>query len=182
LETIAAMIATGAEITIERLQTLLDYWQSRLFLRDWDIKIELVRMSQMTSEECQGTCNFKVRNKAAFIQILSPIDYIDKRWVQDVERTLVHELLHLHFGPLHLPDEWSINNAEEQAINSIAKALIEEHRRADHDHDAPAEFRGAACSRVASLDQENGITRQGQGERRGGARGKRDHTYIARDT
>jgi hypothetical protein len=46
-----------------------------------------------------------------------------------MEKTLVHELLHLHFAPFAAPDGTPEDTAQEQAIDLIAKALVAEHRK-----------------------------------------------------
>jgi len=99
-------------------------------LNDWDIKIFIARERDMFNPGTQGGCRWELKNKMAIIKILDPVDYDpDIPWEQDMEKTLVHELLHLHFAPF---DKYEADCMEgivmEQAIDAIAKALVETKR------------------------------------------------------
>lgn len=115
----------------EQLIERLKYWQKKLNLSDWRIKINICRARDMR-EDCAGSINWTLSNKMASISILDPIDYpTDVMEVQDMENTLVHELLHIHLAPLN--DDYSQNEHytlfEEWAICSIVGALIELERK-----------------------------------------------------
>ena len=114
----------------EQLQEKLKQWQERLRLQDWIVKVKIVRQREMQADR-QGEVEFNVHNKVAMIKIIDPIDYDD--WdKQDMEDTLVHELLHLHLSGISL--HFGKNNdvyemLEEQAIESIAHGLIKAERK-----------------------------------------------------
>ena len=107
------------------LQALLAKWQKILRLQDWQIKIEFRRKFDMP-EYKQGTVGFNAGKKMAAIGIIDPIDYSPKSdWPQDVEGTIVHELLHLHFGLTDTSKSGSLEeDLWEQAINSLETALV----------------------------------------------------------
>ena len=73
----------------------------------------------------------------ALISILDPRDYPDSPFEQDMEVSLVHELLHI---PLRYITEPELNSLEdihlEAFIESMAKLLVKLSREADKDDDA----------------------------------------------
>jgi hypothetical protein len=101
------------------LDALLAYWQPLLKLADWDVIVRYERHM-----ESSGLCSRALDYKRATIRILDPIDWQDTVRVQDVEHDLVHELLHLHFAPFHTPNDTPMGTAEEQAVESLARAFI----------------------------------------------------------
>lgn len=109
----------------ETLESLLAEWQKTLRLRDWDVVVQLSRIFDMPVADSVGLCTWLMPAKTATIRILDPADY-DPAYVHpfDPEKTLVHELLHLHFAPFFPDGEAGENVAHEQAIESIAKALV----------------------------------------------------------
>lgn len=115
----------------DQLNESLIYWQDKLRLNDWIIELKLKRARDMR-EDCAGSVNWVLSKKMAIIHILEAIDYPDDvMGVQDMENTLVHELLHLHFASIN--DVFGNNSDiyeifEEQAINSIADGLLKIYR------------------------------------------------------
>lgn len=115
----------------EQLEEKLLYWQENLRLRDWIIKVTIKRQREMSQSNRLGEVEFNIYTKTAMISVLDPIDYDD--WgKQDMENTLVHELLHLHFSEINYhfggqEDVYSV--LEEQAIESIAHGLIKTERK-----------------------------------------------------
>lgn len=86
--------------TDEQLQEKLKQWQERLRLQDWLVKVKIGRQREMQLNRL-GEISFNTHTKTARITILDPIDYDD--WgKQDMENTLVHELLHLHFSGISI--------------------------------------------------------------------------------
>lgn len=108
------------------LDQSLVYWKEKLNLMNWDIEVKIKRASQMR-EDSAGAITWILENKQAFIDILDPIDFPeDLMKSQDMEKTLIHELLHIHLAPLN--EDYSKNEHytlfEEWAINDISDALI----------------------------------------------------------
>jgi hypothetical protein len=111
------------------LNNALVYWAAVLRLSDWRIKGKLVRAWDLDYNK-QGSCKWTLSRKEAHIKIMDTLDYDpDFIYPQDQEEVLVHELLHLHFAPF---DKFDLDTLEgvaiEQAIQSIAAALIKVHR------------------------------------------------------
>ncbi|MCO7127806.1 hypothetical protein NIE88_18835 [Sporolactobacillus shoreicorticis] len=122
-----------AEVVLsdDQLQSKLLKWKKRLRLQDWEVAISIIRARDMDLDDCQGECHWNIQSKLAWIHILDPVDYEpNKSFPQDMEKTLVHELLHLHFAPFTSDDESEmIDTAHEQAIDLIARALVETDRQ-----------------------------------------------------
>lgn len=112
----------------EELHEKLIEWQKRLRLQDWVVKVKIARNKDV-AEKSQGHCNWVIQKKMATIIILDPLDYPDDTMhPQDMEQTLVHELLHLHFAPFDDEVDTPKEIAIEQATDCIAYALVNIHR------------------------------------------------------
>ncbi len=114
-------------ITQEEANRLLEYWQRQLRLQDWWIQVKIARGNGLNLPAgVQGRCSWTLQRREAFIRILDPIDWDrDCVYPQDMEETLVHELLHLHFAPFDtFKAEGHKDIASEQAINAIAHSLV----------------------------------------------------------
>lgn len=118
------------------LEAWVTEWQRRLRLQDWDVKIQVRRRYDMSLANAHGTCTWELCKKLAAIEIMDPNDYDPGSWawVNDVEKTVVHELLHLHFAPFASPDDGPADIAQEQAIDLIARALVDAKRGAVLNH------------------------------------------------
>ncbi|MBD8007456.1 hypothetical protein [Bacillus norwichensis] len=114
--------------TQAQLEQKLKEWQQRLRLQDWIIKVGIVREKQFCVADRAAEVVWTLEKKMASIRILDPLDYPeDCMEPQDMESSLVHELLHLHLAPLryHFGDKSEIYDTfEEQAIESIAYSLV----------------------------------------------------------
>ncbi|MBO0962008.1 hypothetical protein J1P26_20080 [Neobacillus sp. MM2021_6] len=109
-------------LTEEQLQEKLIEWQKRLRLQDWIIKARICRIHNIPNEAMACVIP-TLSKKMALIKILDPNDYDpDLVFPQDMENSLVHELLHLHFEPLGLDDDK--HTELEQAIECIASGLL----------------------------------------------------------
>lgn len=125
-----------AEDLQAELQELCAYWQSVLRLQDWDIRVKVSRLAEMP-EAAQGYCTWTLETKQATIQVLDPSDYEGLQgenaalWPQDLEATLVHELLHVHFA--YIAEYGSGRKFRlplEQAIEAITHGLVRLKRQA----------------------------------------------------
>lgn len=110
-------------LTEEELRVKCCEWQRILRLQDWIVVTKIKRDRDMALEGVCGECSWQLSKRMAAINILDPIDYPpDSIEPHDMELTLVHELLHLHFAALHDQDENEI--PEEQAIEAISRGLV----------------------------------------------------------
>lgn len=103
------------------------YWQKVLRLEDWDLDVRLVRRQVLPRGV--GATDASLYRRAK-IRLLDPLDHYDEAWPQDndVELTLVHELLHLVFEEAGRPALKNEDSAEyqafERAIEHTAVALL----------------------------------------------------------
>jgi hypothetical protein len=102
-------------------------WQNRLNLKDWKISIVLSPASDLKPDTL-GHIHWDSDTKTAVILVLDPADYHLplNEMLQDMEFTIVHELIHLNFGPVVSEFRRSEANRheEEQAVNHMADALL----------------------------------------------------------
>src|ERR1700677_3731773 len=76
-------------------------WQKRLNLQDWKITIALARAIELKPKTL-GNIHWDTDKKTAIIHVLDPADYhlpFDAM-LQDMEFTVVHELIHLELSPV----------------------------------------------------------------------------------
>lgn len=107
------------------LEAACRYWQELLRLQHWDVVVRLARQYEMDAGN-QGECEWNLRKRMALIKVLDAADWDPRTpWPQDQEQTLVHELLHLHFAPFRAEQGTAEDTAQEQAIDAIARALVE---------------------------------------------------------
>jgi hypothetical protein len=98
-------------------------WQQVLRLQDWQVKVELCRERDMKQAGCEGLNDHNVHLKRSAIQIRDPADHLNADFPADIEATIVHELLHLHFAGLYSSKGLQMQ-LWEQAIESIAMAFV----------------------------------------------------------
>jgi hypothetical protein len=105
----------------------LALWQQRLNLQDWTITIVMARASELKPKTL-GNVHWDLPKKTATIHVLDPADYHlqDKEMLQDMEFTVVHELIHLELAPVLSDLQRSDANRreEEHSVNHMADALL----------------------------------------------------------
>lgn len=106
----------------DELRQLCIEWQKILRLQDWDIIVQISRRDDTFGNSTMGQVRYHLELKQALIKIIDPIDYpANVIYPQDMEISLVHELLHLHFAPFNAEEGTPAATAQEQAI---AKGLV----------------------------------------------------------
>lgn len=110
-------------MTQKQLTSLCREWQAQLRLQDWEVEINLCRVGEI-SDNRAGEVTTITAKQTAKINILHPDCYpTTSIEVQDIERTIVHELLHLSFALVD--DVVGLQNTlYEQAIHKTACALV----------------------------------------------------------
>ena len=103
----------------ERLAT----WQQRLKLGDWTISLVTSRRTDLKPRTLGGI-RWDKRKKTAVIAILDPAEYRlpFREMLQDIEFTIVHELIHLELASL--PKSEASRSNEEHAVNHLTQALL----------------------------------------------------------
>ena len=102
-------------------------WQKRLQLEDWRISVLVARASELKPKTL-GNIHWDVDNKTATIRVLDPADYQMPlpEMLQDMEFTVVHELIHLELASVlsAFPRSDANRREEEHAVNHMADALL----------------------------------------------------------
>jgi hypothetical protein len=101
----------------------LHVWQERLNLTNWDIHVQLVRPKALEPKTL-GNIHWDLNSRQATIDVLSAYDYKLPlpEMLNDMEFTVVHELVHLHLASL--PRSSATRMKEEYAVNQLARALL----------------------------------------------------------
>jgi hypothetical protein len=102
-------------------------WQKRLELQDWNISLEIVRASELKPKTL-GNIHWDTDKRTATIRVLDPADYRlpPRAMLEDMEFTVVHELIHLEIAPVlsHFTRSDADRREEEHAVNHMADALL----------------------------------------------------------
>jgi hypothetical protein len=105
----------------------LAVWQQRLNLQDWTISIVMARATELKPKTL-GNVHWDLPKKTAVIRVLDPSDYhlAEHEMLQDMEFTVVHELIHLELAPVLSDLQRSDANRrdEEHSVNHMADALL----------------------------------------------------------
>lgn len=105
----------------------LSLWQKRLNLQDWNISLLVSRATELKPKTL-GNIHWDADKKTAVIRVLDPADYklAFPEMLQDLEFTVVHELIHLELSPVLSPLQRNDANRreEEHAVNHMADALL----------------------------------------------------------
>src|SRR5690242_19859948 len=101
----------------------LQFWQRRLNLQKWAISIQLVRSSALKPKTL-GNIHWDADVMHATIDVQSSYDYEMpvKEMLDDMEFTVVHELVHLRLSSL--PRSEASRGAEEHAVNELTRAFL----------------------------------------------------------
>jgi hypothetical protein len=115
--------ALAERFAVERLAM----WQKRLNLQDWNISLVVSRATELKPKTL-GNIHWDSEKKTAILRVLDPADYKlpSNEMLQDIEFTVVHELIHLELSPVLSPLQRNDANRreEEHAVNHMADALL----------------------------------------------------------
>jgi hypothetical protein len=117
-------------LTTKELKRLCCKWQARLRLSDWDVWVRFAKRDE--HEDTWGIIFPQNTTKEAVVIIQNP-RYIKNlgpdAYQADVEVTLVHELLHMHFAPLNHTSGSHKEVIEEVIVSHMAQLLVALDRR-----------------------------------------------------
>src|SRR5579859_7357454 len=101
----------------------LAVWQQRLKLQDWKISVVMAHPSDLKPKTL-GNIHWDADKKSAVIRVLDASDYrlACRDMLDDMEFTVVHELIHLELSSL--PRSEASRRDEEYAVNQLADALL----------------------------------------------------------
>jgi hypothetical protein len=111
-------------LTLEELEKLCGEWVEVLGLTDWRIFVSIKRTDDMNLSCVDGEVKYTFIVKSAIINVLDHIDYPSEMlFPQDMERILVHELLHLKMDRIfHAKGDYT--EMQHQLLNDMAVALV----------------------------------------------------------
>jgi len=116
--------------SLRKLNSLKREWQKRLHLLDWKISVGFANIDFLKEITATigpiGACEHFAELKQAKIWVLQPSDWAkepDER-EQDVEDTVVHELLHCQFAPFGYESDIEKLYIE-QTIETLTAAMLE---------------------------------------------------------
>ena len=101
----------------------LKFWQKRLNLEKWEISVKLVRNKSLKPKTL-GNIHWDASTMQAAIEVQSSYDYKlpFQEMLDDMEFTVVHELVHLQLSSL--PRSEASRSAEEHVVNEITQTLL----------------------------------------------------------
>ena len=103
------------------------YWQGRLNLKNWKVALAVVRSTELRPDTV-GNIRWDLDKKTATIRVLDPADYSMPfpKILDDIEFTVVHELIHLKRDLVLNQDAHSEANRwkEEHAVNHETETLL----------------------------------------------------------
>ena len=109
------------------------YWQKRLDLDDWKASLAIVRSTELRPNTL-GNIHWDAVNQTATIRALDPADYSlpFREMLDDIEFTVVHELIHLKRDvELNNYSRSETNRSKEELrVNDITESLL----KADRGH------------------------------------------------
>lgn len=113
-------------------EKLLQEWQNRLGMSDWQIKlIDNCKPENMDVQDAEGCTTWVESTKCADIQMLDPILYPENCVGRgsDYERCLVHELLHCKLSFPQDSDNSTLQSRIcHQIIDDLARAFVDAKR------------------------------------------------------
>jgi hypothetical protein len=101
----------------------LSVWSKRLNLEGWQISVVMTRRDDLKANTLGGI-RWDKGKKSAVIKVQDASDYRLPfgDMLDDMELTIVHELVHLELSSL--PRSEASRSSEEHAVNGIAGALL----------------------------------------------------------
>jgi hypothetical protein len=103
------------------------YWQRRLKLQDWKVTVVVARATELKPRTL-GNIHWDTTTKTAVLRVLDAADYElpPAAMFDDLEFTVVHELIHLELAPVlsQFPRNEANRREEETAVNQMADALL----------------------------------------------------------
>ena len=101
----------------------LAFWQQRLALGDWGISVAFARRDELKPKTL-GAISWDKKKKSAVVYVMDSSEYQlpFQQMLDDMEFTVVHELIHLELASV--PRSEASRSNEEHAVNGIAEALL----------------------------------------------------------
>jgi phytoene dehydrogenase-like protein len=111
-------------LTEQQMKEKIAYWQGILGLDYWEIKFAFKRQRDMNHKN-QAEVKYALPKASAYIVMVCHEDYDNDVFPQDMETSLVHELLHIKCAAFDDLEEGTLQDAMmEQYIDNMAKILV----------------------------------------------------------
>ena len=124
-------------ITQTQVDKLTIYWRGVLLLNDWEVQTHVVRLADLT-EGSLGNGHWNYGLQRGTIMVLDPRDYaeiakrddqvpmVGKAIIEDIEDTIVHELVHLRLASMAdmMPENREAATIDEMTVVRVTKALL----------------------------------------------------------
>lgn len=112
-------------ISEDQVNAWVRKWQHILQLTDWEIEAHIV-YAQDLKPDTLGNLKWNGAQKFARMKILRPIGYPvpSRESLEEMECTVVHELVHLQLSTLPFARYESNKKVEEGVVNKITDALL----------------------------------------------------------
>ena len=124
--------------SLEKCKERVELWKRRLGIADWTVFIAFVHQMNLL-ENSQGQVAIYSHSKSASILLPSPETYSnDARPNQDMEDTIVHELIHIVFDVIDAKEKsYSEDLIYERGIRAMSQALLDAYEGIDGVADEP---------------------------------------------
>jgi hypothetical protein len=109
-------------LTQKQAETKCLEWQKILGIQDWAVIVSILRHDNMPIHDTAGSMTIRKLKNIGNMALLDPIDHVNLAVPIDMEKTVVHELLHLVLSPLKIDD--AQNDEEEVVIEKLSSALV----------------------------------------------------------
>lgn len=110
---------------------IVDFWQSRLHLDDWHIRVSFATPTEI-GPEMLGEIEYHEKTRIAVIRILNPSERLGElsheEAARECENTVVHELVHLLLHRLMPPVD---TDEEERVVVHLSEALLASEREGE---------------------------------------------------
>jgi hypothetical protein len=98
------------------LRALVRKWQILLNLKAWTLRLDVSKDDASETGGCAAISTDSELRRA-------DITFYQSAFDEDMEETVIHELLHLHFASFRTEPETAARDLEEHAIYAISKCL-----------------------------------------------------------
>ena len=114
-------------MTTDEIASKVALWQGRLRMQDWRFEVAVGRRSKAPTSlgpGCAGCARWDTHERLAYIYLVEADDLgdLDAPYL-DMERTLLHEMVHVLFAMAASQDDQQ-GPGWEQAINAVVDALM----------------------------------------------------------
>jgi hypothetical protein len=111
-------------LTQEQCNDYANRWKDLVGLKDWVVQVDIRRAERMLLNDAQGEVWADGYKQMANIHILDHVDFsCDAGTLQNMEKTIIHELNHVSLYPFKLEDKLHLQ--EEVYIEKQSHAMYE---------------------------------------------------------